>query len=173
MAVTARNTFNPDVPGQEKVVADLAEGLAAWCHGTVDRIKALAPVDGGIHSRGGPQYEGKARRSVAGHYRDTIASTTYLKGRVIDGSEVQASGFDPAGGSDLHSIIYSASSVAHLLELTGAKPHDIPNQHIGRNGVAYFVTSHHPGFARHPHFVPGLLASAEAVGVEMRGKVRA
>lgn len=106
------------------------------------------------------------RKPRAGHYVDTIQQATYLNGHLVGGVDVR--GAARAKGDSIHSWIYTTSFLGHMLELTGAAPHDIPITDDAGNVVA--VVSH-PGFTRRPHFVPGILSAVSAMGVKVRGKV--
>jgi hypothetical protein len=139
----------PNKEGEQALLAELAAGASNFANYVVEQVKE---VEGG-----------KERSTFGGrtHYRDTITQTTYLNGAVVSGRELAGIG---ASRSSIRSIVYTGSFLGHMLEITGAKPHDIV--------TAKGEVIHHPGFNRRPHFVPGLLRAVSQVGAKMRGHVK-
>jgi hypothetical protein len=148
----------PSSTGEEQLLGSLAAGANAFGELVVDRVKAV--------ERGLERYHfqsAKHPRNV--HYVDTINQATYLNGELVGGVDVQ--GAARPKGDTIHSRVYTTSFLGHMLELTGAKPHEIPIP----VGPGVFIIVDHPGFTRRPHFVPGLFSAVGLAGVTMRGKM--
>lgn len=157
----------PDTAGQQRVIEQLADGFDGFAQSVVERVKPLAPWGIGLH----PPPPSRKRRPITVHYRNTIRATTFLQGQRIAGLDVKAGGFNP-DRSVIQSIIYTPSFLGHMLELTGAGPHDIPIPISGGRTIAGFtLIIHHPGFKPRPHFIPGLLSAASDAGASMRGRI--
>jgi len=137
-------TWVPDDDGNRQLMAGLAAGLDEFAGYVAARVRQ---VEGGLE-----------RYTFGGnvHYRDTITHTTWLNGEIV-GSGHEVRGGARSGHGPIHSRVYTASFLGHMLEVTGASPHVVGGRH-------------HPGFAHRPHFVPGLLSAASQAGVKMRGK---
>lgn len=113
---------------------------------TVARDRSRERILATEGSRGTSGWPGKKRTDK---YAKTIRSTTYIDRDAVFGSRVETG--EPHQG--IHSIVYSASYLAHMLEL-GTDPHDIQEP---------WGIIHHPGGGRRPHFWFGLaLAAAHA-----------
>lgn len=157
--------WTDDKQGQQAILEDLGYGLDGFAQESARVIASLAPVGTGFHTRHG--------RVRLGHYKDTIHASTYVNGSRISGQDITAAGFTPAKAT-LHSIVYTDSSLGHMLEITGAGPHEIP---IGQSSSVvgkFYNVVHHPGFTRRPHFAPGILAAAARAAefFKVRGRVR-
>ena len=142
----------PDLEGQAQVLAQFVAGFDAFAGIVVERVRQVETS--------------KERFTFKGNvpYRNTITHSTYVGSEVIAGRHLSNIAPETNPMRAIRSFVYTASFLGHMLELTGAKPHDIPK--------ADGTVEHHPGFNRRPHFVPGLLAAASEVGVAMRGKVK-
>lgn len=150
----------PDTEGEQILLEDLAAGANVFAEFVVERVKAIETSLEKYHF-----YSKTKPRSV--RYRDTIRQATYLNGALVGGTDVRG-GARPKGDS-IHSRVYTTSFLGHMLELTGAKRHDIPIP----IAPGVFLVIDHPGFAARKHFVPGLLSAVSQVGAKMRGTVNA
>lgn len=167
-------TFVRSLAGEEIVNRGIANGINDFAARVRDEVRAVTAqvmvrYSTGFHTRG------KGRPPRIGHYRDTIYFVTYLNGQRFDGEEAKATGFspNPTRNVPVKAMVYSDSSLAHMLELTGARPHDIPiGSPFGSPAGPFHGTFivKHPGFTRRPHFVPGLFAVAGEVPSHMAGK---
>lgn len=147
----------PSTDGEQQLLAGLAAGANEFGEFVVTRVKEV--------ERGLERYHFQSRthpRTV--HYVDTIRQGTYLNGELVGGTDV--AGAARPRGDTIHSRVYTTSFLGHMLELTGAKPHEIPIP----VAPGVFLIVDHPGFRRRPHFVPGLLSAVGEVGARMRGK---
>lgn len=150
----------PSTQGEQELLANLAAGANDFAELVVERVKA---IETGIE-----RYHFQSRtKPRVGHYRDTIKQATYLNGELVGGTDVRG-GARPRGDT-IHSRVYTTSFLGHMLELTGAKRHDIPIP----VAPGVFLVIDHPGFAARKHFVPGLLSAVSLVGATMRGKMNA
>ena len=134
--------WQDDAAGQAAALQGLAMGLHEFALDVRDGVRQAAPP----HT---------SKRPVA--YRNTIQASTFLDGTAIAGSDVT----NAHTGVQLHSVVYTSSSLGPLLE-RGAAPHIIPT--LGG-------TWHHPGFSPRHHFFPGLMSALGSIGSAfLRGK---
>src|ERR1035437_2199288 len=151
------NEWVPNPAGEQAILNGLATGFSAFADLVVQRVKDV--------ERGLERYHFQsAKHQSSIHYVDTIVQATYLNGTLVEGIDVQG-----ASGStgEIHSWVYTSSFLGHMLELTGAAPHEIPIP----VGPGVFIIVDHPGFSRRPHFVPGLFMAAAEAGATIRGKM--
>ena len=156
----------PDTAGEQALLEGLAAGFDAFAELVVERVKTIERGHERYHFR--PGHNPFARKPPRGGnvpYLSTIGHATYLNGVLVGGTNVRG-GARPKGDS-IHARVYSTSFLGHMLELTGAKAHEIP---IPISDTAEIIV-HHPGFHARPHFVPGLLSAVGQVGATMAAKV--
>lgn len=147
----------PNSEGEAQLLNGLAAGFDNFAEYVRQRVRE---IESGL--------ERYHRADVKTRYVDTIKQATYLNGVLVGGQDV--SGGAQARGV-IHSRVYTTSFLGHMLEITGAAPHDIGLAVGMPAGGSFIATIHHPGFTRRPHFVPGLLSAASEAGVKIRGKV--
>jgi hypothetical protein len=147
----------PNTAGEAQLLAGLAAGANDFGEYVRQRVRE---VESGLE-----RYHRAGQRT---RYVDTILQATYLNGELVGGSAVR--GVGNVGRTPIRSVVYTSSFLGHMLEITGAKPHDIGLAVGMPEGGDFLVTLHHPGFTRRPHFVPGLLSAVTEVGAKMRGK---
>lgn len=155
-------TFRIDEAGNQALMEAVAYGFHNYAEAMADTIRQLAPAH-------------RSRRKVA--YRSTIQASTWLNGQRIAGRDVKVTGYSgrSAGqaafdrsrlgrAASIRSIVYTTSSLGHLLEF-GTQAHLIPvPAGLGRYGTHSLRRIHHPGAGRRPHFTPGFLASLAMAG---------
>lgn len=147
----------PNTEGEQILLQNLAAGFNDFGEFVRQRVRE---VEHGL--------ERYHRRDVRTRYVNTINQATYLNGELVGGVDVR--GGARARGDTIHTRVYTTSFLGHMLEITGAQPHEIGFAVGMPEGGDFLVTIHHPGFTRRPHFVPGLLSAVSQVGVKMRGK---
>jgi hypothetical protein len=147
----------PNSEGEAQLLAGLAAGADDFGEYVRQRVRE---VESGL--------ERYHRADVKTRYVDTILQATYLNGELIGGSAVR--GVGNVGRTPIRTVVYTASFLGHMLEITGAAPHDIGLSVGTPEGGSFIATLHHPGFTRRPHFIPGLLSAVSQVGAKMRGK---
>lgn len=150
----------PSTEGEQILLANLAAGANVFGEFVVERVKAIETSLEKYHFV-------SAKHPRTEHYRDTIKQATYLNGALVGGTDVRG-GARPRGDT-IHTRVYTTSFLGHMLELTGAKRHDIPIP----IGPGLFIVVDHPGFAARKHFVPGLFSAVSQVGAKMAGKMNA
>jgi hypothetical protein len=162
VAIISRRQWSPDSAGEQALLEGLAGGLGRFAQDAANLIAVLAPK----------RDPSDRHPADVPPYRDTIHASTYLNGKRVAGEAIEARGFVPDLAT-LHSIVYTTSPIGPMLEITGARPHDIPTPVGGNRFVGgYIRTQHHPGFARRPHFTPGILAASAQAGESFKSGVR-
>lgn len=102
-----------------------------------------------------------------GHYRTTIAASTYAGGQHYAGKHLK--NIAQMGHGDVLTVVYTDSPKGHLLE-RGTQPHDIPIGHTATSGTARNRSTdvlrviRHPGAHPFPHFGPGAMAAVGRAG---------
>jgi hypothetical protein len=148
----------PNSEGETQLLASLAAGADDFGEFVRQRVRE---VESGL--------EKYHRADQKTRYVDTIQQATYLNGALVGGSAVR--GVGNVGRTPIRTVVYTSSFLGHMLEITGAAPHDIGMVLSGAAGEAgTLINVSHPGFTRRPHFIPGLLSAVSQVGAKMRGR---